>query len=232
MGKVITIKNNKGGVGKTFITTQLAAGLAYGDKKVLILTSDPQNNVFNFLFKGDKTFKKGLKAEVLKKDGEYFRLRSNLYFLPLEDVKFSNQFLKEIVKFIERVKDEFDYILIDSIPTLKIDEIFLELSDDIIIPSYADELTTESILELLKTIDVSKVKAIVTNRYKSSSSVHKTNYTELKNDLDGTPILFTAPIESLTFIELMIQNRKTIWEYNNSTAKKVQNIFLEILKVI
>ncbi|MGL4866551.1 MAG: ParA family protein [Cetobacterium sp.] len=232
MGKVITIKNNKGGVGKTFITTQLAAGLAYGDKKVLILTSDPQNNVFNFLFKGDKTFKKGLKAEVLKKDGEYFRLRSNLYFLPLEDVKFSNQFLKEIVKFIERVKDEFDYILIDSIPTLKIDEIFLELSDDIIIPSYADELTTESILELLKTIDVSKVKAIVTNRYKSSSSVHKTNYTELKNDLDGTPILFTDPIESLTFIELMIQNRKTIWEYNNTTAKKVQNIFLEILKVI
>lgn len=232
MGKVITIKNNKGGVGKTFITTQLAAGLAYGDKKVLILTSDPQNNVFNFLFKGDKTFKKGLKAEVLKKDGEYFRLRSNLYFLPLEDVKFSNQFLKEIVKFIERVKDEFDYILIDSIPTLKIDEIFLELSDDIIIPSYADELTTESILELLKTIDVSKVKAIVTNRYKSSSSVHKTNYTELKNDLDGTQILFTDPIESLTFIELMIQNRKTIWEYNNTTAKKVQNIFLEILKVI
>lgn len=232
MGKVITIKNNKGGVGKTFITTQLAAGLAYGDKKVLILTSDPQNNVFNFLFKGDKTFKKGLKAEVLKKDGEYFRLRSNLYFLPLEDVKFSNQFLKEIVKFIERVKDEFDYILIDSIPTLKIDEIFLELSDDIIIPSYADELTTESILELLKTIDVSKVKAIVTNRYKSSSSVHKTNYIELKNDLDGTPILFTDPIESLTFIELMIQNRKTIWEYNNTTAKKVQNIFLEILKVI
>lgn len=232
MGKVVTIKNNKGGVGKTFITTQLAAGLAYGDKKVLILTSDPQNNVFNFLFKGDKTFKKGLKAEVLKKDGEYFRLRTNLYFLPLEDVKFSNQFLKEIVQFIERVKDEFDYILIDSIPTLKIDEIFLELSDDIIIPSYADELTTESILELLKTIDVTKVKAIVTNRYKSSSSVHKTNYTELKNDLDGTSILFTDPIESLTFIELMIQNRKTIWEYNNAAAKKVQNIFLEILKVI
>ncbi|MDX8337422.1 MULTISPECIES: ParA family protein [Cetobacterium] len=232
MGKVITIKNNKGGVGKTFITTQLAAGLAYGDKKVLILTSDPQNNVFNFLFKGDKTFKKGLKAEVLKKDGEYFRLRSNLYFLPLEDVKFSNLFLKEIVSFIERVKNEFDYILVDSIPTLKIDEIFLKLSDDIIIPSYADELTTESILELLKTIDVSKVKAIVTNRYKSSSSVHKTNYTELKNDLDGTPILFTDPIESLTFIELMIQNRKTIWEYNNVAAKKVQNIFLEILKVI
>ncbi|MCJ8343766.1 MAG: ParA family protein [Cetobacterium sp.] len=232
MGKIITIKNNKGGVGKTFITTQLATGLAYAEKKVLILTSDPQNNVFNFLFKGDKTFKKGLKAEVLKNDGEYFRLRTNLYFLPLEDIKFSHLFLKELQNFLKKVKKEFDYIFIDSIPTLKIDEIFLELSDDIIIPSYADELTTESILELLKTIDVTKVKAIVTNRYKASSSIHKTNYTELKKDLDDTPILFTDPIENLTFIELMIQNKKTIWEYNNATARKVQSIFLEILKII
>ncbi|MGL4354744.1 MAG: ParA family protein [Cetobacterium sp.] len=232
MGKVITIKNNKGGVGKTFITTQLGAGLAYADKKVLILTSDPQNNVFNFLFKGDKSFKKGLKAEVLKKDGEYFRLRSNLYFLPLEDVKFSNQFFKEIVEFIKRMKNEFDYILIDSIPTLKIDEIFLKLSDDIIIPSYADDITTESILELLKTIDITKVRAIVTNRYKSTSAVQKANYIALKSDLDETSILFTNPIESLSFIELMIQNKKTIWEYNNISAGKVQKIFLEILKII
>ncbi|MGL5723374.1 ParA family protein [Cetobacterium sp.] len=232
MGKVITIKNNKGGVGKTFITTQLAAGLAYAEKKVLILTSDPQNNVFNFLFKGDKAFKKGLKAEVLKKDGEYFRLRSNLYFLPLEDIKFSNQFLKEIVLFIERMKEEFDYILIDSIPTLKIDEIFLNLSDDIIIPSYADEITTESILTLLKTIDVNKVKAIVTNRYKSTSSIQRNNYTALKNDLEGTHILFTEAIPDITFIEAMIQNKKTIWEYSNSSASKIQKIFIEILKVI
>lgn len=232
MGKVITIKNNKGGVGKTFITTQLAAGLAYADKKVLILTSDPQNNVFNFLFKGDKSFKKGLKAEVLKKDGEYFRLRSNLYFLPLEDIKFSSYFLKEIKVFIERMKDEFDYVLIDSIPVLKIDEIFLNLSDEIIIPTYADEITTESILELLKVIDTTKVKAIITNRYKSTSNIQKTNYMALKSDLEGTHILFTDPVQDLSFIEAMIQNKKTIWEYTNSSATKVQKIFLDILKII
>ncbi|MEG2588060.1 MAG: AAA family ATPase, partial [Cetobacterium sp.] len=137
MGKIISIKNNKGGVGKTFLATQIAAGLSYLENKVLILTSDPQNNVFNYLFRGDKNFRKGLKAEVLKKDGEYFRLRSDLYFLPLEDVKFSNQFIKELPLFLERAKTEFDYIVIDSIPTLKIDEIFLNESDAILVPNFA-----------------------------------------------------------------------------------------------
>ncbi|MGL4876062.1 MAG: hypothetical protein ACRC30_15595, partial [Clostridium sp.] len=105
-------------------------------------------------------------------------------------------------------------------------------SDEIIIPSYADEITTESILTLLKTIDVNKVKAIVTNRYKSTSSIQRTNYTALKNDLEGTHILFTEAIPDITFIEAMIQNKKTIWEYSNSSASKIQKIFIEILKVI
>ena len=231
MGKIITIKNNKGGVGKTFLTTQLASGLAYADKKVLILTSDPQNNVFNFLFRGDKDFRKGLKAEVTKGDGEYFRMRKELYFLPLEDAKFSNKFLKELPVFLEKIKNKFDFILIDSIPTLKIDEVFLENSDSIIIPSYADDITTESILELLKTIDINKVKAIVTNRFKATT-VQKENYEALKKDMKGNSILFTEPIETLSFIELMIRSKKTIWEYNNKAAERVQKIFIDILNKI
>ena len=91
MGKIISIKNNKGGVGKTFFTAQLASGLAYLEKKVLILTSDSQNNLFNFLYDESKQFKNGLKEEVKNGTGEYFRLRDNLFFLPLEDNKFSSQ---------------------------------------------------------------------------------------------------------------------------------------------
>ena len=50
-GKVIIIKVNKGGVGKTFLTVQLGAGLASIGKKVLILTSDSQNNILHYTFK-------------------------------------------------------------------------------------------------------------------------------------------------------------------------------------
>ena len=231
MGRIITIKNNKGGVGKSFITSQLAAGLAYADKNVLILTSDSQNNIFNFLYTGDKNFKKGLKSEVSKGDGEYFRLRDNLYFLPLEDSIFSTQFLKKLPEYLEKVKEQYDYILIDGTPVLKLDSVFIDKSDSIIIPSFADQITTESILELLKTIDVTKVKAIITNKYKSTA-IQKENFEILKNTLDGTGILFTDPIENLAFIEMMIQSRKTVWEYKNKTVTKVQQILLEILQSI
>ncbi|WP_442878338.1 ParA family protein, partial [Cetobacterium sp.] len=52
-GKIITVKNNKGGVGKTFVTAQLASGLALLDNRVLVLTSDSQNNIFSYLLKGN-----------------------------------------------------------------------------------------------------------------------------------------------------------------------------------
>ncbi|MGL5277730.1 MAG: ParA family protein [Cetobacterium sp.] len=231
MGKIIAIKNNKGGVGKTFLATQIAAGLSYLENKVLILTSDPQNNVFNYLFRGEKSFRKGLKAEVLKKDGEYFRLRSNLYFLPLEDVKFSNQFIKELPVFLNRIKSEFDYIIIDSIPTLKIDEIFLKESEYILIPNFANSVTLEGVLNLLKTIDINKVKAIVTNNYKDTK-VQKEFYSMLKNELEDYPILVTDPIKNLSFIEGMLEEKKTIWEYQNKSASEVQKILISLIKEI
>lgn len=231
MGKIITIKNNKGGVGKTFLTAQLAAGIACADKKILILTSDPQNNIFDYLLKGDVSFKKGLKAEVANGNGEYFRLRRDLYFLPLEDVKFSNSFLKELPNFLKKVKEEFDYIFIDSIPTLKIDNIFLENSDSIVIPAYADEVTLKSVITLLDEIDITKVKAIVINRYKETA-IQKRYYESLKNDLAETPILITEPVKSLSFIEGMQEDRKTIWEYSNKTAEYVQDIFLKIMNIL
>ncbi|MGL6113607.1 ParA family protein [Cetobacterium sp. SF1] len=229
MGKIITVKNNKGGVGKTFLTTQLASGFSYLEKKVLILTSDPQNNIFNYLFRGDKNFKKGLKAEVLKKDGEYFRLRTNLYFLPLEDVKFSHMFLRELPIFLERIKNEFDYVFIDSIPTLKIDEVFINNSDGIIIPSFSNSVTLEGVLNLLKTIDINKVRAIVTNNYKNTS-VQKEYYEMLRTELEDYNILVTEPIKNLSFIETMLEDKKTVWEFSNKVALEVQKILIEIIK--
>lgn len=231
MGKIIAIKNNKGGVGKTFLTTQLAAGLSYLENKVLILTSDPQNNIFNYMFRGDKNFRKGLKAEVLKRDGEFFRLRTDLYFLPLEDVRFSNTFLKELPNFLERIKEEFDYVIIDSIPTLKIDEIFLDNSDAILIPNFANSVTLEGVLNLLQTVDINKIKAIVTNNYKNTV-VQKEFYNTLKDELKDFPILVTEPIKNLSFIESMLEEKKTIWEYQNKSAVEVQKILISLIKEI
>ena len=229
MGKIITIKNNKGGVGKTFLTTQLAAGLSYLDKKVLILTSDPQNNVFDYLFKGDERFERGLKAEVLKGNGEYFRMRSELYFLPLEDGKFSNQFLKELPIFLEKSREKFDYILIDASPTIKIDSVFTDCSDAILIPFFANSVTLNGIIKLCETVDIKKIKSIVTTNFQNTV-VQKEYYNLLKDNIGKYGIEITEPIRNLSFIESMLDARKTIWEFNNKTATEVQKIFFKILK--
>lgn len=231
MGKIISIKNNKGGVGKTFFTAQLASGLAYLEKKVLILTSDSQNNLFNFLYDGAKQFKNGLKEEVKNEKGEYFRLRDNLLFLPLEDNKFSSQFLKELPRFLEKCKKKYDYILIDSTPVLKLDKVFLNESDDIVVVGFADEVTIEGIVNLLNEIDIKKVLSIVINKYKPT--LIQTKYYEiLKNDLKDLNINFPEPIPNLSFIEQILDKKKTIWEYSNKEACAVQNILLDIIKIL
>lgn len=48
MERIVLVKNNKGGVGKSWLALQLAAYQAYRGNIVLILTSDSQNNIFNF----------------------------------------------------------------------------------------------------------------------------------------------------------------------------------------
>jgi chromosome partitioning protein len=229
MGTIITVKNNKGGVGKTFITAQLASGLALLEKKVLILTSDSQNNIFSYLLKGDSRFTKGLKAQVAKKNGEYFRLRENLYFLPLEDNKFSHTFLKALPLFLAECKREFDYIVIDSTPVLKIDNVFLENTDYVIIPGYADKVTTESMINILEEIDPEKILAIILNRFRASEIQNKF-WLELKESLEEVDILFPEPLPQLSFIEKMLHNQKTIWEFKNKDADKVQDIFCKVIE--
>lgn len=228
-GKIYTIKVNKGGIGKTFLTAQLGHGLSLLEKKVLLLTSDSQNNIFNYLLKGDKNFEQGLKSEVMDSNGEYFRLRKNLYFLPLENNRFSANFINQLPIFLESLKKEYDYILIDSVPTLKIDSTFLECSDKIIIPSYCDEVTIEGILNLVEEIDVQKIHSILINRYRNTKTQNK-YLDELKSITKDTDIIFPNPIPQLAFIEEMLDKKKSIWEYSNKQAIEVQETLLDILE--
>ncbi|MEG0069561.1 ParA family protein [Cetobacterium sp.] len=228
-GKIITVKNNKGGVGKTFVTAQLASGLALLDNRVLVLTSDSQNNIFSYLLKGNSEFEKGLKAQVSKKNGEYFRLRENLYFLPLEDNKFSAKFLNDLPEFLNACRKEYDYILIDSTPVLRIDSVFLENTDYVIIPGYADKVTTESMINVLEEIDAEKILAIVLNRFRPTE-IQNSFLEELMDSVEGTDIVFADPIPHLSFIEKMLHNQKTVWEFTNKDANKVQDTFCQIIK--
>ena len=135
-GKVITIKVGKGGIGKTFITTQLAVGIAEYGLKVLVITSDPQNDVMGMCYPKEKEpeYKGGLKHWVTKGDGDIVKLRPNVDFIPLEDAKFGNSFRAKFPNFINLMRCKYDYILIDSMPMMAIDELYHKESDKVIIP--------------------------------------------------------------------------------------------------
>ena len=231
MGKVITIKNNKGGVGKSWLTLQLAHILSnIEDNKILVLTSDSQNNVM--LYAGvDVEFDEGLENWLDKGDGDMIALRENLYYIPLTSSSFKRGFDKKLKILIEKLKDEYDYILIDSVPILNIDSCFLELADSIVIPTMLDTASCKGILNLSNEVDLAKVKAIVPNKFSKTKS-EKFWKNILGDFLKGNSIYFAEPIPQMAFLSELTHQGKTILESSSKKIDEIQNNLIEIARVV
>lgn len=232
MGKVITIKNNKGGVGKSWLTLQIAhlIALILEDKKVLILTSDSQNNILLYANVSVPVVS-GLEDHVLKGDGDIISLRENLYYIPLLKNNFTKKFREKLRITIDEFKEEYDYILIDSVPVLNIDQDFVELSDKVVIPTFLDAATTEGITKLMDEIDINKIAAIVPNRY-TKTKVEQEWYEDIAKIVEGTNIYLSEPIKQSAIITELIQKGKTILETQSKKAVEFQNIIGEVAGVI
>lgn len=232
--KVITIKVNKGGIGKTFVTTQLGYRLAELGNKVLVLTSDSQNNVHSYMKPYDKNMEKplelseGLKYWVSKGKGYKIELRKNLFFIPLENSVFGTNFFINLPNFIENMKKEYDYILIDSIPTMKIDSEFVKLSDKVIIPCFCDWVTVDGVIKVVEEAGVDKVLAVVINKYENKAT-QNSYLKKLKKALDGTGILLPTPIKNLSKIEGLLDKGKSIYESQDSILKECKESFDDIV---
>lgn len=232
VGKVYTLKVNKGGIGKTFLTVQIAHGLAMQGKKVMILTSDSQNNIIDFTIPEEKQekleLKKGLRSWVMTGKGDKVILRKNLDFIPLESSVFTERFLEKLPLFIEHLKREYDYILIDSIPTMKIDTEFVKCSDKIIIPAFCDIPTLKGVINVIEEAGIEKIHAIIVNLYRSTIT-QKDILKKLKVMLDDTDIVFPEPIKETSLIESLVKKGKTIWESKAQAVEEAQNSLLDII---
>lgn len=236
MGRILTVKNNKGGVGKSWLTLQIAHILSALENKnntqnkVLILTSDSQNNILTYSGLSSQVTE-GLENFVNNDEHSEIRIRENLYYMPLLNNKFSRQFKDKLKSKILDLKNEYDYILIDSVPVLNIDEDFIEISDKIIIPTFLDGATTEGIIRLLNEIDPCKVLAIVPNRF-TKTKIEIEWARELKEILANTDIFISEPIRQSAIITELIQKGKTIWETNSKKAEGFQEIIMSLAGVI
>lgn len=227
---IITTKLNKGGSAKSWTSVQLAHGLALYEKKVLLLTSDSQNNHLDFLgFKGEVTT--GLKAAVRGKEHEIYRMRENLEVIALEDNFLSSTFYKKLKSYFEKIKDKYDYIIIDSIPTRNVDDEFVKLSDKIIVPVYCDRVTIEGALEVIESVGRDKVLAIIPSRYQNNKTQNG-YYDLLKENLENKDVHFTDPVKQTSFIADLQENGKTIWETQSKKILETQEIFIGVIGVV
>lgn len=232
MGKIILVKNIKGGIGKSWITLQLAHLFATQNKKILIITSDSQNNIP--LFAGIKISEeqKGIEAWLKEDTGDYIQLRNNLFFISMNSSHISEDLHQKFKKFMEIVKERFDYVFIDASPVMNLDLEFVNSSDAVVIPTFLDAVSSQAITRMFNMVDIKKIKAIIPNRASSRSKLEKEYYTKLANALVKTGILLTYPIQQSAVISNLIDKGKTLWEVDNLKVIHFKREFEKVMEVI
>ena len=225
---VVLVKNNKGGVGKSWITLQLAAYKAFQNEKVLILTSDSQNNILNYSgIKIKDTNKKGLEDLLEGKNYELTKLRPNLFFLHLQDYKVKGNLDEKFKKQINILKKEFKHIIIDGSPVMNLDNVFVDVAEHIIVPTFLDSVTTNSILNLLKKTDISKIRAVIPNRV-GRTKIEKDFYTFLKEKLNRSGVFLSIPIKQSSLILNLIEKGTLLWERRAQELEQIKNVFIKV----
>ncbi len=166
MGKVIAIANQKGGVGKTTTTINLAGCLGVLEYKTLIIDADPQANATSGLGFDPNTTQNIYDCLVNDQNPKELIIETaspNLYILPsnidlvgaeLEMINLPNR-EKMLRLAIEKIKDDFDFILIDCSPSLGLITVnAITAADSVMIPVQCEFFALEGLSKLLNTIKI------------------------------------------------------------------------------
>ena len=171
MGKIIALANQKGGVGKTTTTINLAASLATLEKSVLVVDADPQANASSGLGVDIKEVDCSLYECIIDhadiKDAIYTTDIEGLDIVPsllscpqaiIQMLKLNGR-EKVMSNLLASIRDDYDYILIDCSPSLGLITVnALTAADSVIIPVQCEYFALEGISKLLNTIKIIKSK--------------------------------------------------------------------------
>jgi len=168
MARVISIANQKGGVGKTTTAINLAASLGVMEYKCLLVDTDPQANATSGIGFDPRNIKSSIYECIMEADldpqGIVLQTRTpNVYLLPshidlvgaeIEIVNLPNR-ERKMKAVIDRIRDDYDFIIIDCSPSLGLITVnSLVASDSVIIPVQCEYFALEGLGKLLNTIKI------------------------------------------------------------------------------
>lgn len=167
MGKIISLANQKGGVGKTTSAINLAASLAALEFKTLLVDADPQANATSGVGVDPKEVEVSIyecmvdgsspKKSIVNTDIKYLDLLPSHIDLVGAEVEMVNIDDREnkMKHVLDQVKDDYDFIIIDCSPSLGLITInALTASDSVIVPVQCEYFALEGLGKLLNTIKI------------------------------------------------------------------------------
>ena len=220
MSKVIAIANQKGGVGKTAVSSNLSVGLAMNGKKVMVIYADPQGNLTSSLGIDNADELENTLASFIEREITERQIELSEYIMHNEegvdimpcniklagmDYMIMNALSREYLldAFVSNVRDKYDYILIDCSPSLNLVTInVLTASDSVIIPVEASYLSMTGLQQLLASIGSTKrklnrkleVEGIVINKVNTRTNHEKDIIGKLREAYGGQIKIFDVMI--------------------------------------
>lgn len=257
MAKIISVVNQKGGVGKTTVTINLGIGLARSGKKVLMIDFDPQGSLTDCLGFADPDEMRVTAAQVLldsindeQHEAEYGILKheEGVWLLPGNitlsglEVTLVNVMCRELVlkNYLAQLKELYDYILIDcmaSLGTLTINA--LAAADSILIPLMAEKPSVSGLQQLFKTIGIVRknmnpalaIEGVIPNRVDERTCYNRDIVQLLQEAYGGAVKIYDSIPQSIRVAETAAQGKSVyVYDPNGKGAKAYESLVKGVLE--